>query len=170
MSLVEKVKSLVSASRFICRNIFYSLRVDKFEVVDLGVFTMGPLNMKYFKEVIELYADLHDGKPLDRTKSLLLKLVGTKFCYIVKSSDGRIIGMGLYYFNKRDIVQRTIHVGYTGLKEKYRGIGIGTKTRQKALEHFAKSEFLTGVSSRVDIDNLPSLKGNVKLGFEIKEE
>jgi len=78
MSLVEKVKSLVSASRFICRNIFYSLRVDKFEVVDLGVFTMGPLNMKYFKEVIELYADLHDGKPLDRTKSLLLKLVGTK--------------------------------------------------------------------------------------------
>jgi len=170
MSVLEKVKSLVSATMFICRNIFYSLRLDKFEVVDLGGFTMGPLNRKYFKEVIELYADLHDGKSLDRTKSLLLKLAGTKFCYIVKSSDCRIIGMGLYYFNKRDIVQRTIHQGYTGLKEEYRGMGIGTRARKKALEHFAKSEFLTGVSSRVDIDNLPSLKGNVKLGFEIKEK
>jgi len=88
----------------------------------------------------------------------------------VKSSDGRIIGMGLYYFNKRDIIERTIHEGYTGLKTDYRGLGIGTQARRCALEHFAKFRFLNGVSSKVSLDNLPSLKSNIKLGFEVKEQ
>jgi len=85
------------------------------------------------------------------------------------SEKGEVFGLGLYYFNKKDILEKTIHEGYVGLKAGYRGMGIGTKARRYALQHFAQFRFLNGVSSRVSLNNLPSLKGNIKLGFEIKE-
>jgi RimJ/RimL family protein N-acetyltransferase len=100
----------------------------------------------------------------------LLRFAGSKFCYILVSEKGEVFGLELYYFNKRDIIEKTIHQGYTGFKAGYRGMGIGTKARRYALQHFAKIDVLRGVSSRVSLDNIPSLKGNIKLGFEIKEK
>jgi GNAT superfamily N-acetyltransferase len=144
--------------------------MSKFEKIELENYKIEPLKRKNLKETLELYKKLHNGNGISLEKRLMLKFVGSKFCYILVSEKGEVFGLGLYYFNKKDIIEKTIHVGYTGLKAGYRGMGIGTKARRYALQHFAKIDFLRGVSSRVSLDNIPALRGNIKLGFEIKEK
>jgi len=170
MAVIRKVRSVFRIIAFLFRNIFFSFKMRPFEELEFDTFTMEPLRRKNVNVIFEVYKQLNDGNELSLEKRLLLWIIGKKFCYVLRSKDGTIFGMGLYYFNKRDIIEKTIHEGYVGLKTRYRGLGIGTQARKCALEHFAKFHFLNGVSSRVSLDNLPSLKGNIKLGFEVKEQ
>lgn len=167
---MSKIKGVFNLITFLGRNIFYSFKMSKFEKIELENYKIEPLKRKNLKETLELYKKLHNGNGISLEKRLMLKFVGSKFCYILVSEKGEVFGLGLYYFNKKDIIEKTIHVGYTGLKAGYRGMGIGTKARRYALQHFAKIDVLRGVSSRVSLDNIPSLKGNIKVGFEIKEK
>ncbi len=155
---------------FLIVNEFYSLKMDDFETIESEHYVMEPLKRKDIMEVFKLFKKLNNGLELSLDRKILLMFSSTKFCYILRSQDGEIFGMGLYYFNKRDVKEKTIHEGYIGLTEKFRGIGIGTEARKNALKHFAKFKFLKGVSSRITLDNTPSLKGNINLGFEIKEK
>lgn len=145
--------------------------MSKFGEVEFENYKIEPLKRRNLQETLELYKQLHDGTGLSLEKRLLLRFAGSKFCYILVSEKGEIFGLGLYYFNKRDIIEKTIHVGYTGMKKEFRGMGIGTVAFRNALQHFAKIDVLRGVSSRVSLDNIPSLigksKGNI---FEIKEK
>ena len=168
MIKIGKIKGILNLIAFLSRNIFYSFKMPKFEEVEIENYKIGPLKRENLYETLELYKKLHDGKGLSLEKRLLLRFAGSKFCYILISDKGEIFGLGLYYFNKKDIIEKSIHEGYIGLKKEFRGRGIGTTSRRNALEHFSKIGFLNGVSSRVSIDNVPSLKGNVKLGFEVK--
>lgn len=144
--------------------------MSKFGEVEIENYKIEPLKRRNLQETLELYKQLHDGTGLSLEKRLLLRFAGSKFCYILLSEKDEIFGLGLYYFNKRDIIEKTIHEGYIGMKKEYRGMGIGTVARRNALQYFAKIDFLRGVSSRVSLDNIPSLRGNIKLGFEIKEK
>lgn len=149
--------------------------MSKFGEVEFENYKIEPLKRRNLQETLELYKQLHDGTGLSLEKRLLLRFAGSKFCYILVSEKGEIFGLGLYYFNKRDIIEKTIHIGYTGLKKEYRGMGIGAVAFRNALRHFAKIDVLRGISSRVSLDNIPSLKGNIKVGkvrhlFEIKEK
>jgi len=167
---ISKIKGFFNLITFLSRNIFYSFKMSKFGEVEFENYKIEPLKRRNLQETLELYKQLHDGTGLSLEKRLLLRFAGSKFCYILVSEKGEIFGLELYYFNKRDIIEKTIHQGYTGFKAGYRGMGIGTKARRYALQHFAKIDFLRGVSSRVSLDNIPSLRGNIKLGFEIKEK
>lgn len=167
---MSKIKSAFNLIPFLGRNIFYSFKLSKFEKIELENYKIEPLKRKNLKETLKLYKNLNDGKRLSLDRRLMLTFAGSKFCYILVSEKGEVFGLGLYYFNKKDILEKTIHEGYVGLKAGYRGMGIGTKARRYALQHFAQFRFLNGVSSRVSLNNLPSLKGNIKLGFEIKEQ
>lgn len=143
--------------------------MPKFGEVKIENYKIEPLKRRNLQETLELYKQLHDGTGLSLEKRLLLRFAGSKFCYILISEKDDIFGLGLYYFNKRDIIEKTIHVGYTGMKKEFRGRGIGIVAFRNALQHFAKIDVLRGVSSRVSLDNIPSSKGNIKLG-EIKEK
>ncbi len=160
---------MIKKTIFIIRNILYSTNMPEFQKIEYENFTIEPCKSEYLEETFSLYKDLHNGKELSKWKKLLLHLTGSKFCYIIKS-ENKIIGLGLYYFNKKDIKEKTIHEGYIGLKKEYRGKGIGTIARQNALYHFSQMKRITGVSSRVSLDNEASYRGNIKLGFEVKEE
>ncbi len=143
--------------------------MPEFQRIEFDKLTIEPCRKEYLEEIFSLYKDLHDGTDLSRRNKLLLHLTGHNFCYIVRSGN-EIVGLGLYYFNKKDIKENTIHVGYTGLKKEYRGKGIGTIARKNALYHFSQVKSIMGVSSRVDLDNEASYRGNVKLGFKVKEQ
>ncbi len=150
------------------RNVLRSIRMPEFRRFEFDDLVIEPCRREYLKETFDLYKDLHNGTDLSWRNRWLLYLVGNKLCYVIKSGN-EIVGLGLYYFNKKDVEEGTIHVGYTGLKEDYRGKGIGTTARKNALYHFSSIKNIIGASSRVDLDNEASYRGNVKLGFEVKE-
>jgi len=170
MGRIKKIEAIHNTTVFLIRNIMYGFKLQEFEKADFDNFEVEPLKRKNLKKVLELYKEFCEGKSLTMERYLLLRFAGSKYCYILRSKEGEVFGMGIFYFNKRDLKERTIHEGYIGLKIEYRGIGIGTLARQYAIKHFAKTGYLKGISSRISLDNVASLKGNMKLGFEIKEK
>lgn len=154
---------------FIMRNVVRSRKMPEFQKVEFDNLTIEPCRKEYLEEIFSLYKNLHNEKDLAKRNKLLLRLAGNKFCYVVKSGN-EIVGLGLYYFNKKDIMENTIHEGYTGFKKEYRGKGIGTIARKNALYHFSKVKSIMGVSSRIDLDNEASYRGNIKLGFEVRDK
>lgn len=154
---------------FIIRNLLCSVKMPEFQKFEFDELVIESCRSEYLEEVFHLYKDLHNGKDLSRRNKLLLRLAGNKFCYVVRSGS-EIVGIGLYYFNKKDVRENTIHEGYTGLKKEYRGKGVGTIARKNALYHFSQVKSIMGVSSRISLDNEASYRGNVKLGFEVVEK
>jgi RimJ/RimL family protein N-acetyltransferase len=80
-----------------------------------------------------------------------------------------LIGTELYYFNQRDLQEKTIHQGFRGILPAWQGRGIGTLLTGYAISHFKNSK-IDGISSRVSLNNLASLRSNMKLGFKPVEE
>jgi GNAT superfamily N-acetyltransferase len=76
----------------------------------------------------------------------------------------KIIGMELYYFNRRDIKENTIHQGFRGILPMWQGKGIGTLLTGHAVNYF-KNNRLDGILSRVSLSNLASLQSNMKFCF-----
>jgi len=120
--------------------------------------------------IVRLYPGFHKGTKLGIAKRAMLRLAGRKLCLVVEDAiNKRVVGYSLYYFNYRDIREKTVHEGDTGILPEFQGRGIGTAQRLHALRHFARCQFIEGVSSRVSLNNLASLKSNLKLGFKEKE-
>jgi len=84
----------------------------------------------------------------------------------VVALDGveRVVGIDMFYANKRDVIERTIHEGYVCVSEDMAGKGIGTHMRELAIEHFRRNG-LSGISSRISLNNLASLRVAEKSGF-----
>lgn len=155
----------VPTLRFLCRNLWCARRLTPFPTVVEGSVILGPLYQNRMAEMEDLYARVTNGRNLGRAHRWLLQLVGPRLCLLASDNDsGQVVGLVLYYFNSRDGLGRTIHEGFTGVAREWRRRGIGTALRRTALAHYARSG-LTGVSSRVSVSNVASLKSNSRLGF-----
>jgi GNAT superfamily N-acetyltransferase len=173
MSFFDKPLRLVMSGAasivFVLRNLWRGRRLRPFPLAACGEFAIRPYSARDRPGIAALYVTLTGGRPLDFQMRALLRLRGDRFCMTAsRSGDDRLIGIALYCFNAHDAARGlddTIHVAYVGLQESARGQGLGTRMRRHALEHFARSG-LACASSRISVGNLPSLKGNLKLGFE----
>ncbi|UYO99168.1 GNAT family N-acetyltransferase [Oceanotoga sp. DSM 15011] len=167
---MKKIKIIISIINFLFINLFSGIKLSKFKIFNFENYCIKPLDKNNFWKILTLYQDNNLGLRLNLDKKILYKFLGKKYCYIIiDKRNNTFVGMGMYYFNRKDIKEKTIHEGYIGLKKEYREKGLGTISRKYALEHFSKLKFLKGVSSRVSLDNIPSLKGNLKLGFKIEK-
>lgn len=165
---IAKVPILaISFVSFLSRNISIACRIAKMTRADHRSLSFSGCSFQTVSSVIYLYKKFHDGKKLAQSKELILRIAGEKLCLVVTDRQtGEVVGYSLYYFNARDRKEGTVHEGDTYLLPEYRGKGIGTAQRRHALFHFAKCPFLKGVSSRVSLNNYPSLKSNENLGFK----
>lgn len=151
--------------RFFARNLWTVKGISRFPATRFGAFVIEPFSRKDFFSVSKLYVTLNQGNQLGLQKLTVLWLLGSRLCLVARNADrNEVVGMVIYYFNARDHRDGTIHAGYIGLCKEARGKGLGTFLRRHAMENFARSG-LSGVSSRVSVNNLPSLKSNQKLGF-----
>lgn len=110
----------------------------------------------------------YSGSRLGRDKRLLMKLAGSRLCIVACDPDGCVVGVNMYYFNSRDISERTVHEGYIGVLQCVSGRGVASAMRRHAIAHF-KTAGLQSVSSRIRSDNVASLKSAIKAGFMIEE-
>lgn len=164
------VRSAASTARFVARSGWMARRIPQIPSVCVGNVTFGPCTPDAAPAVGDLYAALHDGRRLGLAKRLVIRWWGTRLCIIARDARSEeVVGMAMYYFNARDRAERTVHEGFSGLLECFRGRGVGTALRQHALRHFGRCRHLKGVSSRVSTDNAASLKSNLRLGFVEQE-
>lgn len=121
------------------------------------------------RQLRQLYLNLNPEGSLSLPR-FLWGVIGYRRLLIVaeETQTGSVVGLDLYYFNPRDLRESTVHEGFVGVVPGYRGLGLATKMRVTAKQHFQRNG-VTGISTRIAQDNKASLISALKLGFEIVE-
>lgn len=164
----RRLRTASMLPKSILRNLWCARRLHPFPVARFENFCVEPLSASNLIAMTRLYASLNN-KPIAPDKKMLLALLGPKLALVVRNGkSGEVVGLAFYYFNARDRLEGTIHVGYSGVIESLRGRGLGTFMRRHALASFATSG-LAGVSTRISASNGVSWRVNEKLGFVIVE-
>lgn len=120
----------------------------------------------------KLHILMNGGSNIALARRFVYWLVGSRIVIVVSKQENgkeKIIGFNMFYFNKQDVKQNTIHGGFIGVDNNYQDLGIGSKLRKKGVEHFRQT-YLSGMSSRIDLDNKASLAVTLKAGFEPVEQ
>ena len=124
-------------------------------------------------QVAKIYAQLNNGTRFAGLKSFLYAFIGNR-CLLVATHANEvvgevIIGMNMYYLNSRDVREKTIHEGFIGVIPSMTGKGIASAMRSIAKDHFKAAGF-KGISTRISLNNAPSLQSAKKMGFTPVEE
>lgn len=160
----------MSTMTFLARNLWMAKDIPVISKGEFKDVEFLPCTSDLVPHVANLYEEFHPGKKLGLAKKNTLRLAGHKLCLVVRDKKtNQIVGYSLYYFNRRDIKEATIHEGDISLHSDYRGKGIGTAQRLHVLRHFARCPSIKGLSSRIDLDNQASLRSGQKVGYKIKE-
>jgi hypothetical protein len=114
-----------------------------------------------------LYRAWNEGKDFSFCRIVFLVFLGRKTCLVAKRA-GRLVGYDLFYVNKRDIYDNTVHEGFIALLEEELGHGLGTLLRTISGRHFYDCG-VSGISSRIYKENGPSMTSAIKVGFKITE-
>lgn len=170
MCFIKKIKNFLLIIFFVAINGIKCLRLKKIRAKIMGDFYFCGCRRSLLISVIALYEEIN-GITMGLRQRLVLWLWGNRLCVVtVNKKNRQVVGVGFFYFNKRDFGENTIHEGFIGFLPDYRGRGLGTAQRLYSIEHFAKHLFLEGVSSRISLNNIASLKSNISLGYRPQEK
>jgi GNAT superfamily N-acetyltransferase len=156
---------------FIVRNIYASLFLKPIPEITLNerIIICGT-TIKELQEALQIYSFFNNGNNINMPKYITCFFISKKAVFIVKDkTTNKIIGTELYYFNQKDIKENTIHQSFRVVLPQYQGFGIGTALTNYAISNF-KNTMFSGISSRVSLNNIASLRSNMKLGFKLVEK
>jgi len=139
-------------------------KIDYFE--NSGI-TVEGAKWKDINIIKKMFKSWNEGRNLGTCKTIYLMLFSKKVCIVAKR-DHLLIGYILFYVNRRDIQDGTVHEAFIVVSEKERGRGIGTFLRERSGIHFNKCD-ISGISSRIHEGNTASMASAEKVGFEAKE-
>ncbi len=166
----NKFKNQISKLRFLIENFLSARKLKKIKKTTIPPLTYQGLSSKYRKDTFNFYRNFHSGKELGFLKKILYYFFGNRLVInVIDENTQELVGIEMYYFNIRDIQENTVHQAFTGVIESMRGKGIATKIRGIAATHF-KENNLSGISSKVTVSNIASIKSNEKIGFKILEK
>lgn len=167
MRAARKFLSFYLGLFFLTRNIFYLLKKKSIPTIDLNGMVYRGGKVSDIKRVMDIYSSLNEGKKPSWQVRWLLKILGEKVLWVVvdkNRSPDEVIAVNIYYLNKRDCFENTIHEGFIGVIPLYQGKGIATELRRLSQRHYSVIG-LAGISTRISIDNNASLASATKLGF-----
>jgi GNAT superfamily N-acetyltransferase len=156
---------------FVIKNIVCLINLKNISEVDIdNQITIKGAARKEIKEILAIYSYFNDFRQIAFEKRILYFLVSKKCVFAAKDMEAnKIIGVELYYFNNKDIDDHTIHQGFRGVLPAWQGNHIGSKITAHAVNHFKRGCF-DGISTRVSLNNIPSLKSNSNQGFRPVEK
>ncbi|XLX42193.1 GNAT family N-acetyltransferase [Ectopseudomonas mendocina] len=171
--MFSKLKNKILNILFFARNINAARRVFEIKRGTFGDFVFRGYSPVDVGSIAAIYQELNGGAVFSRLQRKLYMRIGRRCLFVVESMDmfgvSRIIAMNMYYFNRRDIRDNTVHEGFIGVLPEFGGRGIATKMRKMAVEHFSVSGF-SGISTRITLDNTASLVSARKIGFQPVEK
>lgn len=130
-------------------------------------FVYRGMEAREYGQVMALYAYLHGGSRPNWVVRAVCRLLGGKMTLVAVArhqEQARVVGMNMFYVNRRDISDETIHEGFIGVSPDMTGRGVASELRRMAIHHFEANGF-KGISSRISLDNEASLASAKKLGF-----
>lgn len=132
-----------------------------------GEVALRAFRLKDTASVRQLFFGLNPQGSFSVLKLMLGLVAFRKLLIIAEDVRTRqLVGLDLFYFNDRDLRERTVHEGFIGVVPAYQGQGLATAMRELAKLHF-RSNGLSGISTRITQDNVASLQSALKLGFEV---
>lgn len=140
----------------------------KFDDEIHGDFVLRGFKIKDESEILNIFYQLNGESNLSWAKRALYRFFGDRMMIVATKADGAedlIVGVNMYYFNKRDAIEKTIHEGFIGVLPEFGGKGIAAIMRKKAKKHYL-SNGVNGISTRISLVNKYSLNSAVKLGFK----
>lgn len=154
------------AFSFILMNLRQMLLLPKIKVIKIKDDSISGCEFGDVSSITSLFMT-HEGRRMSLIHQVLILFFGSRICFVARRGNS-VVAFDLYYFNGRDIEERTIHEGYIGVHPEHLGKGIGTRLRFAAARHFAQAGF-RGLSSVVAVDNQASLRSALNAGFLIQE-
>ena len=168
---MNKLRSGVGEIIFLFRNFFLSLGLPNVTAQTYGDFIIDGAKFADVKEVGYLVRDLNHGIGFGRWRHILYPILGRKLLVVTRRSGNsapKVVGVEIFYFNQRDLVQNTIHEGFIGVEPSFQGQGISQAMRSHAIEHYRKTS-ISGISTRISVYNDGSYRSASKLGFRVIE-
>lgn len=149
------------------KNVMRANKLPEVHTHSSNNFSISSYKPKYLKQIMVLHEKELNSK-LSYEKRLLLMIIGTKICYIAMSNETQqVLGFILFYFNRRDFIEKTIHLGAIAVHRDFQGKKIGSQLLKFSIENLSKSSLIKGISSRISLDNITSLKLHQHFGFNI---
>lgn len=153
--------------RFLLQNLIHARNVKAFPETTVNGLTFRSYQKDDARQVSKIYAALNNGAKFIGLRKWLYNLVGPRLMLVAVSagdSGDVLVGMNMYYFNPRDVREKTIHEGFIGVVPEMNGRGIATTMRLHAKQHFTRAG-LDGISTRISLTNTSSLTSAEKVGF-----
>ncbi|HEY9279476.1 MAG TPA: GNAT family N-acetyltransferase [Eoetvoesiella sp.] len=167
--IIKETLAFAASIQFLCRNLWAARHIKPVTRQEQDGITFRGMIKEDEPAICALYAELNANAPLPWSRRLLYRLVGPRLMMVATDQQQNVVGMAMYYFNKRDRLEGTAHIGLTGISTKLQGKGLGTRIRIYGMDHLFKNG-VTGISSRVSLTNIASLRSNEKLGFKPVEQ
>ena len=112
---------------FVARNIKAAIRLPRVGAEESGDVRIRGAARSDVKQLQEIYAGLNSGHQFERKWMWLLKAMAPRLCIVAQDKSAGIVGFILFYFNDRDLRERTVHEGFIGVLPAFQGRGIGTE-------------------------------------------
>jgi len=166
---MKKIKLTIINIFLLIQNLYKGLYLQEIKDKNMDGIKYSGLKKEYLSQFEKLAYSLFPNFKLNWRNRIIYSIFGKRFVIIALNENKKLIGFNFYYFNKRDLIDNTIHEGLIGVENKYQGKGIATNMRLIAKKNFSNSD-LYGISSRISQNNFTSLKTAKKLGFVEVEE
>lgn len=163
-----RLACVTAPAQFLLRNLWGARRLMPIEQAAYGTLRLCGMRPTFLPQVDALYHAFADGRHLEPAMWCMLRLLGRRLCVTAVDPADRVVAVGIYYFNARDLREGSIHGGYSAVIAEAQRRGIGTAMRRHALKHFARCG-LRGVSARITMTNTGSRKIAERLGFEVRD-
>lgn len=169
MTYLKGLIGYFTTLQFIRNNYYIAKKFSDIDEITLDKYSYGGYRDEDYFAIEELLDEAFHTQLSNRNK-LLLKLLGAKTCYVVRGINNQVLASMLFYFNDRDIIEKTIHLGFMAVSKDTRNTGIGSKILKYAINDLNKRTNVCGISCRITISNSVSLNLHLKNGFKIVEE
>lgn len=171
--MISRVRSIVGSVAFVVRNLAFVRKIGAIEKQEFDGLRLRGYVDADFHSVSEIYSNLNRNSSFSGLYRSLYRRIGKRCLFLVEQENVPgmpiIVGMNMYYLNKRDVLENTMHEGFIGVLPEVGGRGIATKMRQMASQHFKAAGF-SGISTRISLSNAASLASAEKIGFQPIEE
>ncbi|WP_026879213.1 GNAT family N-acetyltransferase [Ignatzschineria larvae DSM 13226] len=169
---MRKIKGLLSQLYWLFQNLWRvrAIRViETYQDPQTGFRYQG-LTTEYFQDFERLKKELSQNRELSRVQKLLYQYASNKLVLVViDPQQNQLIGLNMFYFNKRDLLENSVHAGFIGVNSQYQGQKIASTMRERIKHHFMQNG-LKGISSRISLNNEGSLRSALKVGFKPVEK
>ena len=99
----RKCLSLLSSCRFVLINLWAARKLPLIKIAKVDELTIEHPQKDELEEVMTIYRDLSISKSISLPTYVVWKLLRRKLVFVAKDFGNNILGIGLTYFNKRDI-------------------------------------------------------------------